>query len=67
MLKITLSPLDSKTAQTIAQMRGISVPELVSRLIHEEAAIELTHWRAVPKQTTDQPDPAREVSHDRTA
>jgi len=45
MLKVNLSPLDSETARLIAERRGISVVELVSNLLREEAAIELTGWR----------------------
>ncbi len=60
MLKITLAPLDSETAQVIAQRRGISVDDLVSNLIQREAAIEITNWRSTshsdtPADSTAQP------------
>jgi hypothetical protein len=55
MRKVILGPLDSKAAETIAQRRGISVDELVHTLIHEEATIELTHWREPQPPTAPQP------------
>jgi hypothetical protein len=51
MLKIILSPLDSETAQVIAQRRGVAVGDLVSNLIQREAAIEITSWQNTPKNT----------------
>ncbi len=45
-MKIILGPLDSRTAQAIANRRGVSIETLMSNLIREEAAIELTGWRA---------------------
>lgn len=57
MLKITLAPLDSETAQVIAQRRGITVDDLVSNLIQREAAIEITQWRA-PTKNAETPSPA---------
>lgn len=58
MLKITLAPLDSETAQVIAQRRGISVDDLVSNLIQREAAIEITNWRGTSQHDTQMPAPS---------
>ncbi len=45
MLRLMLGPLESRVAQVIAARRGISVEMLVSNLLREEAAIEVTGWR----------------------
>lgn len=63
MLRITLAPLDSETAQVIAQRRGISVDDLVSNLIQREAAIEITNWRGTSQH--DAPQPATSPAHSR--
>ena len=41
MLKISLNPLDSRLAETLARARGLTVPALISNLLRDEAAIEL--------------------------
>jgi hypothetical protein len=66
MLEVVLSLLDSKAAQAIAQRRGVSEETLVSNLISEEAAIELTGWR-VSREPVQHPDSAPDLSaHDKT-
>ena len=61
MIKLQLGPLDSRAAQSIADRRGISVEELISLLIREECAIEITSWRDTYKKS----DPPKEdIKHD---
>lgn len=45
-MKIVLTPLDAKTARVLADRRGVTVDSLISSLLREEAAIEITNWRA---------------------
>lgn len=49
MLTLKLSPLNSRVASVLAEQRKITVGELIVSLLHEEAAIELAHWRSIPK------------------
>ena len=46
-MKVILGPLESEVAKVLANRRGISVAELVSNLLREEAAIEITGWRGL--------------------
>ena len=52
MLKLTLSPLDSKVANALAERRKVTVYTLVSSLLREEAAIEFANFRDLPVDVT---------------
>ncbi len=58
-MKIELPPLEAAVAKLIAARRGITPMKLVHDLLQEEAAIELTLWRA-KEESVPQLEPPQE-------
>ena len=46
MVKFSLGPLDAEVAKELAHRHGISITTLISKLLREEAVIEIAGWRS---------------------
>lgn len=68
MQKLTLGPVAGVVARKLAEQRGITIEQLVTDLLNQEAALVLA-FKDNPRPTDHfpkvqpQPDPARAVCH----